>query len=62
MGGFEVKFNVYANTQEEADFASSVIKGFITKMANKGIAITADKLAAAVERWKDNFMVTNYFK
>ena len=62
MHGFEMKFNVYANSQEEADRASAAVKGFVSAMAEKGIAVTADKIAAAVERWKGNYFVTNYFK
>ena len=62
MQGFEIKFNVYATTQDEADAASKAIKGFISEMAGKGIAVTANKLTSAVTRWKDNVFVTNYFK
>ena len=62
MKGFEVKFNVYANTQAEADLASDAIKQFISEQAQKGVAVTAEKLTDAVRRWKDNFLVTNYFR
>ena len=62
MSGFEVKFNVYANSQEEADQASQAIKAFITQKANQGIAVTADRLVAAINKYKDNYFVTNYFK
>ena len=62
MQGFEVKFNVYANSQEEADRASAIIKQFITEQAQKGVAVTATRIADAVEKWKGNYFVTNYFK
>ena len=62
MQGYEIRFNVYANSQEEADQASAAIKGFITENARKGIAVTARKLTEAVGRWKDSYFVTNYFK
>ena len=62
MQGFEVKFNVYAETKEEAELASSLIKGFITELAQKGIPVTAKKISEAVNKWKGNFIVTNYFK
>ena len=62
MGGYEVKFNVYANSQEEADRASEMIKSFISEKAKMGIAVTADRLVAAVVKYKDNYFVTNYFK
>ena len=62
MQGYEVKFNVYANSQEEADFASTLIKQFITEQAQKGVAVTATRIAEAVEKWRNSFFVTNYFK
>lgn len=62
MGGYEVKFNVYANSQEEADRASQMIKSFITEKANQGIAVTADRLVAAINRYKDNYFVASFFK
>ena len=62
MGGYEVKFNVYADSQEEADFASALIKQFITEQANKGIAVTANRIAEAMNKWKDSYFVSNYFK
>ena len=62
MQGYEIKFNVYANSQEEADADTSEVKAFISDMAQKGIAVTAGKIATAVARWKNNVFVTNYFK
>ena len=62
MKGFPVKFNVYAETQKEADAASEAIKSFISAQAEKGVAVTATKLAEAVQRWKDNYFVISYFK
>ena len=44
MQGFEVKFNVYANSQTEADEATRAIKGFISELAQKGIAVSAQRL------------------
>ena len=62
MQGYEVKFNVYADSQEEADRASAIIKQFITEQAQLGVAVTANRIAEAVEKWKGNYFVTNYFK
>ena len=62
MGGYEVRFNVYANSQEEADRASEMIKSFISEKARLGVAVTADKVTSAIIRFKDNYFVTNYFK
>ena len=62
MEGYPVQFNVYAESREEADAASSAIKAFITSQAERGVAVTAAKLTAAVRKWGDNFPVTSYFK
>lgn len=62
MEGYELKFNVYANSQEEADAATRAIKTFITEMASRGIAVTAPKLTSAIEKWRNNIFVVNYFK
>ena len=62
MGGYEVKFNVYANSQEEADRASEAVKAFISEKARLGVAVTADRIVSAISKYKDNYFVTNYFK
>lgn len=62
MGGYEVRFNVYAESQAEADAASAAIKAFISAKARTGVAVTAAKLTQAVEKWGDNYFVNNYFK
>lgn len=62
MSGYEVKFNVYANSQEEADRASEAIKAFISENARLGIAVTADKITKAVSKFGSNPFVTNYLK
>ena len=62
MEGYEISFNVYANSQEEANIASRAIKDFINAKARDGVAVTASKLAEAINKWRDNVFVTNYFK
>lgn len=62
MSGFEIRFNVYANSQAEADATSAMFRQFVDDMAAKGIAVTAEKLSKAVAKWKGNYFVTSYFK
>ena len=62
MHGYEIKFNVYAESQAEADRATAVIKAFINEKARQGIAVTANKVADAVNKYKDNYFVTSYFR
>ena len=62
MRGYKVEFNVYAESQEEADAATRAIKDFISQKAQTGVAVTARKITEALSRWQDNMFVTNYFK
>lgn len=62
MIGAKVAFNVYANSQEEAEAASKAIADFVDKMAKQGVAVTAEKLTQAVRNWGNNPLVRNYFK
>ena len=62
MGGYEIRFNVYANSQEEADRATESIKAFISAKAAQGIAVTAERIAMAVDKYRDNYFVSNYFR
>lgn len=62
MQGYKIEFYVYAESQEEADNAASEIKAFISSYAREGRAVTARKISEAVSRFKNNFLVRNYFK
>jgi len=62
MRGYEIKFNVYADSQVEADNAANMIKNLISDYASRGVAITGRKISDAVEKWKNNVFVFNYFK
>ena len=59
MQGFEVKFNIYAETQQEADSVSQLIKDFISENAKRGIAVTATKCLQAVRTWGNNPFIKN---
>ena len=66
MQGFKVSFNVFAETQEEADMVSRLIGNFVNECASRGVAVTAAKINAAVSRWGGNAFIrdriNNYFK
>ena len=62
MEGFEIKFNVYAATQDEADEAAQTIRQFISELAVQGKAVTATKITEAVRKYRNNYFVINYFK
>ena len=62
MKGFRVSFNVYADSQQEADLVSEAFKAFVSEQAQRGVAVTANKLAEAIRRYKNNYFVTTYFE
>ena len=66
MQGYEVKFNIYAESQAEADAVSQAFIAFISENARKGIAISAARCLQAVSDFGANPFIrnriTNYFK
>lgn len=62
MKGFKVSFNIFAESQEEADKLSVELGRFIDNNAKQGIAITANKVSEAIKRWGNNFLVNSYLK
>lgn len=65
MKGFEIKFNIYADSEEEARKAETAIKGFISEHAKHGRAVTGEKISKAVGSWQANpfvkSQIINYF-
>jgi hypothetical protein len=59
MQGFEIKFNIYADSQQEADEARNAIVGFIAQNARFGRAVTGRKIADIVGKWESNPIVRN---
>lgn len=66
MKGFEIKFNIYANSKDEAERAQKAIIEFINDNAQEGRAVSANKIAEIVPRWKSNALIkqqiANFFK
>jgi hypothetical protein len=59
MQGYEIKFNIYAESAEEATVARNAIVGFINALAKQGRAVTGRKIAEAAARWDKNAFVRN---
>jgi hypothetical protein len=59
MKGYEIKFNVYAENEEEAKMAEHAIKAFISQHAQAGRAVTGRKIAEAIPKWESNAIVRN---
>ena len=62
MKGFKVSFNVFAESQEEADKLSNALGQLVDNNAKQGVAITANKVLEAINRWGNNFLVNSYLK
>ena len=62
MQPFKIELYVYAeNAEEAAQVQQSAIR-FVKQKYNSGILITADKLIKAIERFKDSYVINQYFK
>ena len=59
MKGIEIKFNIYAESEEDALLARDAIVGFISENAQHGRAVSAAKIAKAISMWKDNVFIKN---
>lgn len=62
MEGYKIQFNIYANSQEEADAVSRIFAQFVNDNAKEGRAVTAQKLLSVVSKWGTNPIVKNYFR
>ena len=66
MKGYPITFNIYAESEQEAEEARMAIVAFIGEHAKHGRAVTARKVAKAVSNWDENVIVKNqiinYFK
>lgn len=66
MQGFEIKFNIYANSEAEVEQARRAIVAFINENAEQGRAISAAKIAEIIPQWKNNALIRqqieNFFR
>ena len=66
LQGFPLTIELYAYDAQEVDAARKALVAFIAAHAKQGRAVTATKVAQAVENWDKNPLVKNqiinYFK
>ena len=66
LKGFPIHFNIYAESEQEAEDCRAAIISFIGFHASQCRAVTAYKVAQAVRNWDKNPIVKNriinYFK
>ena len=59
LQGYEIRFNIYAESPEEAEQARQALVGFISDHARHGRAVRGTKIVEAVSRWDKNAFVKN---
>ena len=59
MKGYPITFNIYADSEQEAEEARMAIISFIAQHARQGRAVTGKKIAQAVGKWDKNPLVRN---
>ena len=59
MKGYPITFNIYAESEQEAEEARMAIVAFIGEHAKHGRAVTGKKIAQAVSNWDKNLLVKN---
>lgn len=57
MKGYEIRFNIYAENEQEVEEARQAICAFIRSHAEQGRAVTAKRVADAVSKWDSNPIV-----
>lgn len=55
----KITFNVWAESEAEAEELSRSIGAFIDEQGQQGRRVTAKKLTEAIGRWKENHLVRN---
>lgn len=62
MKPYKIEIYVYAENVEEAAKVQQSAINFVKNKYNKGILVTANKLSEALDKFKDSFMVNQFFK
>ena len=62
MQPFKIEIYVYAENADEASRVQQSAIQFVKDKYKSGVLITADKLAKALDKFKDSFIVNQYFK
>ena len=62
MQPFKIEIYVYAENADEAAKVQRLAINFVKEKYNCGILISADKLSNAIEKFKDSYIVNQYFK
>lgn len=59
---YKIDMYVYAESQDEADKLAQALKAFVNQQRERGVAVTAQKLCALLDKWGENILITNYLR
>ena len=59
MKGYPITFNIYAESEEEANLAQEDIIGFISRHAEQGRAVSGAKISEALRKAESNAFIRN---
>lgn len=62
MKPHKVQFYIYAESEEEVAQLENSLRQFVVAQYNKGVLVTARKLATALIQFANNIIVQNYLK
>lgn len=62
MQPFKIEIYVYADNAEEASRVQQAAIKFVKDKYNSGVLITANKLTAALDKFKNSYIINQYFK
>ena len=62
MNTYKISMFVYANSKEEETALERCLYEFVDSKRKEDIAVTAQRLLCALEKFKDNIFVTEFLK
>lgn len=62
MQPFKIEFYAYCDNEQQAQELGKTLYDFVNEKRLQGIAVRADKIADAINKFKNNIFVTNFLK
>lgn len=62
MQPLPITFYVYCESEAEAKELEMALYNFVNAKREQGVAVRASKLTEALNKYKDNFFVTNFLR
>lgn len=62
MKAYQATIYVYAEDESEVKELEKRFFDFVNEKRNQGVAVSAKKMTAALEKFKNNYFVNNYLR